>query len=71
MPRRTAAPKTTHTAATLGFEAKLWAAADALRYNINAAENKRVQTTAINPPPVAGGAPRWLGQIGARAPVVG
>jgi type I restriction enzyme M protein len=31
-----------HTAANLGFEAKLWAAADALRNNMDAAEYKHV-----------------------------
>jgi len=30
------------TGANLGFEAKLWAAADALRNNMDAAEDKRV-----------------------------
>jgi type I restriction enzyme M protein len=30
------------TGANLGFEAKLWAAADALRNNMDAAEYKRV-----------------------------
>jgi len=33
---------TTATAANLGFEAKLWAAADALRNNMDAAEYKHV-----------------------------
>jgi hypothetical protein len=34
--------KKTDTAANLGFEAKLWAAADALRNNMDAAEYKHV-----------------------------
>src|SRR5512139_3068312 len=34
--------KTNDTAANLGFEAKLWAAADALRNNMDAAEYKHV-----------------------------
>jgi type I restriction enzyme M protein len=37
-----ARPKTNNTAANLGFEAKLWAAADALRNNMDAAEYKHV-----------------------------
>lgn len=32
----------THTAANLGYEAKLWAAADALSNNMDAAEYKHV-----------------------------
>src|SRR3990170_1713773 len=41
---KTKTPKTTKSAngATLGFEAKLWAAADALRNNMDAAEYKHV-----------------------------
>jgi type I restriction enzyme M protein len=35
-------PKKKDTAATLGFEAKLWQAADALRNNMDAAEYKHV-----------------------------
>jgi type I restriction enzyme M protein len=44
MPRvaRTKAAKSTDTTANLGFEAKLWAAADALRNNMDAAEYKHV-----------------------------
>src|SRR5919109_4828997 len=34
--------KSTDTTANLGFEAKLWAAADALRNNMDAAEYKHV-----------------------------
>ena len=34
--------KKTDTTANLGFEAKLWAAADALRNNMDAAEYKHV-----------------------------
>jgi len=43
-PRRSAAPKnpTSKNGATLGFEAKLWAAADALRGSMDAAEYKHV-----------------------------
>ncbi|WIM06794.1 MAG: type I restriction-modification system subunit M [Candidatus Nitricoxidivorans perseverans] len=37
-----ARPKTNDTGANLGFEAKLWAAADALRNNMDAAEYKHV-----------------------------
>jgi type I restriction-modification system DNA methylase subunit len=37
-----ARPKNNGTTATLGFEAKLWAAADALRNNMDAAEYKHV-----------------------------
>jgi len=40
MPKRT--PRTNDTTANLGFEAKLWAAADALRNNMDAAEYKHV-----------------------------
>lgn len=40
MARRTA--KNGDTTASLGFEAKLWAAADALRNNMDAAEYKHV-----------------------------
>src|SRR5687768_9553676 len=40
MPRQSR--KTTDTTANLGFEAKLWAAADALRNNMDAAEYKHV-----------------------------
>jgi len=40
MPARNA--RHTDTAANLGFEAKLWAAADALRNNMDAAEYKHV-----------------------------
>ena len=40
MPRTKA--KKTDTTANLGFEAKLWAAADALRNNMDAAEYKHV-----------------------------
>ncbi len=39
---RSAKPKKNGTAANLGFEAKLWAAADALRNNMDAAEYKHV-----------------------------
>src|SRR5450631_2621915 len=39
MPKRT---KKADTTANLGFEAKLWAAADALRNNMDAAEYKHV-----------------------------
>jgi len=35
-------PKKNDTTANLGFEAKLWAAADALRNNMDAAEHKNV-----------------------------
>jgi type I restriction-modification system DNA methylase subunit len=35
-------PKNGNTSANLGFEAKLWAAADALRNNMDAAEYKHV-----------------------------
>ena len=43
MPRATSKPaKKTSTAAPLAFEAKLWAAADALRNNMDAAEYKHV-----------------------------
>jgi HsdM N-terminal domain len=37
-----ARPKKTNTTANLGFEAQLWAAADALRNNMDAAEYKHV-----------------------------
>jgi type I restriction enzyme M protein len=40
--RRSGSTTTTDTAANLGFEAKLWAAADALRNNMDAAEYKHV-----------------------------
>ncbi|HEY5472966.1 MAG TPA: class I SAM-dependent DNA methyltransferase, partial [Candidatus Limnocylindrales bacterium] len=40
--RRSGSTTTTDTAAILGFEAKLWAAADALRNNMDAAEYKHV-----------------------------
>ena len=42
MPRGRSRNKNADTAATLGFEAKLWAAADALRNNMDAAEYKHV-----------------------------
>jgi type I restriction enzyme M protein len=42
VPRRRAPAKATATSANLGFEAKLWAAADALRNNMDAAEYKHV-----------------------------
>ena len=37
-----AKPKNSDTTVNLGFEAKLWAAADALRNNMDAAEYKHV-----------------------------
>ena len=40
--KRTSRPKNADTTANLGFEAKLWAAADALRNNMDAAEYKHV-----------------------------
>jgi type I restriction enzyme M protein len=40
--RKTAAPKKAATGANLGFEAKLWLAADKLRNNMDAAEYKHV-----------------------------
>jgi type I restriction enzyme M protein len=40
--RRTSSPKNDGNTANLGFEAKLWAAADALRNNMDAAEYKHV-----------------------------
>jgi type I restriction enzyme M protein len=42
MPKRGANKSTNGTTANLGFEAKLWAAADALRNNMDAAEYKHV-----------------------------
>src|SRR2546421_12698413 len=38
----TSKSKNSNTTATIGFEAKLWAAADALRNNMDAAEYKHV-----------------------------
>jgi type I restriction enzyme M protein len=35
------------TIANLGFEAKVWAAADALRNNMDAAEYKRIKRLAV------------------------
>ena len=43
------AAKNNETAANLGFEAKLWAAADALRNNMDAAEYKHVVLGLIFP----------------------
>ena len=40
--RKTSKTKNEATTANLGFEAKLWAAADALRNNMDAAEYKHV-----------------------------
>lgn len=42
MAKRTASNKQKNGGANLGFEAQLWAAADALRNNMDAAEHKHV-----------------------------
>jgi type I restriction enzyme M protein len=41
-PKQSATAKSSSNGANLGFEAKLWAAADALRNNMDAAEYKHV-----------------------------
>jgi type I restriction enzyme M protein len=49
MPRRPTRNMNGPNGANLGFEAKLWAAADALRNNMDAAEYKRVVLGLIFP----------------------
>jgi hypothetical protein len=48
--------KNNDTTANLGFEAKLWAAADALRNNMDAAEYKKTATSTA--PPASSGCRR-------------